>query len=101
MTELIAVLDKRTIGDADMRAVLAGLINDGLNGQFRDYAGAEQATMAIGSVANFMYQRGVLKSARDVNSGLVQLQAAVANDERYSPAQFQTALKNFRVNAGL
>ena len=101
MKELIAVLDKRTIGEADMRAVLSGLVNDGLNGQFRDYAGAEQATMAIGSVANFMYQRGVLKSARNVNGGLAQLQAAVANDERFSPAQFQAALKNFRSNVGL
>ena len=101
MGELIAVLDKRTIGEADMRAVLSGLINDGLNGQFRDYAGAEQATMAIGSVANFMYQRGALKSARDVNGGLAQLQAAVANDERYSPAQFQAALRNFRGSVGL
>jgi hypothetical protein len=101
MAELIAVLDKRAIGEAEMRAVLVGLINDGLNGQFRDYAGAEQATMAIGSVANFMYQRGALKSARDVNGGLAQLQAAVANDERYSPAQFQTALKTFRGTVGL
>jgi hypothetical protein len=101
MKALIAVLDKRTIGEADMRAVLSGLVNDGLAGQFRDYAGAEQATMAIGSVANFMYQRGILKSARNVNGGLAQLQAAVANDERYSPAQFQAALKNFRGSVGL
>jgi hypothetical protein len=101
MATLIAVLDKRTIGEADMRAVLAGLVNDGLAGQYRDYAGAEQATMAIGSIANFMYQRGVLKSARDVNSGLTALQAAVANDERYSPAQFQAALRNFRGTVGL
>jgi len=101
MATLVAALDKRTITEADMRAVLSGLINDGLNGQFRDYAGAEQATMAIGSVANFMYQRGALKSARDVNGGLAQLQAAVANDERYSPAQFQAALRNFRSSVGL
>ena len=100
MAELIAVLDRRTIAEADMRAVLSGLINDGLSGQFRDYAGAEQATMAIGSVANFMYQRGALRSARNVNAGLAELQAAVANDERYSPAQFQTALRNFRASVG-
>jgi hypothetical protein len=101
MAELVAVLDKRAIGEAEMRAILAGLVDDGLNGQYRDYAGAEQATMAIGSVANFMYQRGVLKSARDVNGGLAQLQAAVANDERYSPSQFQAALRNFRGAVGI
>lgn len=101
MDELVAKLNQRTITEADLRGVLAALINEGLNGQFRDYAGAEQATMAIGSVANFMYRKGVLKSARDINAGLATLQASVANDERYSPAQFEAALKNFRGAVGL
>ncbi|MEP7181655.1 MAG: multiheme c-type cytochrome [Betaproteobacteria bacterium] len=101
MATLIAVLDKSPFGEAQMRAVLTGLINDGLNGQYRDYAGAEQATMAIGSVANFMYQKGALKSARDINGGLAALQAAVANDERYRPDQFVGALRSFRGTVGL
>src|SRR5258706_9353222 len=89
MDELIAKLNQRTITEADMRAILAQLVDEGLNGQFRDYAGAEQATMAICTVANFMFRRGILKSARDINGGLATLQAAVANDERFSPAQFE------------
>jgi hypothetical protein len=101
VAQLTAALDQRTLTPADMRGVLAALIDEGLNGQFRDYAGAEQATMAIGSVTNFMYQKGILKSARDINGGLANLQAAVANDERYSPGQFETALRNFRGTAGL
>jgi hypothetical protein len=96
MTALIPVLQAHQFTEADMRGILQGLINDGLNGQYRDYAGAEQATMAIGSVASFMYQRGILKSAQNVNSGLTALQTTVANDERYNPAQFQAALRNFR-----
>jgi len=98
---LVADLEKRDIGPADMRAVLVGLIDDGVRGQYRDYAGAEQATMAIGSVANFMFQKGALKSARDVNASLAALQAAVGNDERYSPAQFEASLKHFRGTVGL
>ncbi len=101
MADLVARLDKRAFGEAEMRAVLAGLVDDGLNGQYRDYAGAEQATMAIGSVANFMYQKGALKSARDINGGLAGLQAAVANDERYRPDQFVAALRSFRGTVGL
>jgi len=101
MDELVARLETRAFGEPEMRAVLAGLIDDGLNGQYRDYAGAEQATMAIGSVANFMFQRGVLKSASNVNGGLATLRTAVADDERYRPAQFQAALRNFRGVAGL
>jgi Cytochrome c554 and c-prime len=101
MAALIAQLNQKTFGPAEMRGVLAALIDEGLNGQFRDYAGAEQATMAIGSVANFMYQKGVLTSARGINAGLAELQAAVANDERYRPDQFQTALRSFRGTVGL
>lgn len=101
MDELVARLNERTITEADMRAILAQLVNDGLNGQFHDYAGAEQATMAIGSVANFMYKKGFLKSAQDINRGLSSLQSAVANDERYSPAQFEAALRDFRGDVGL
>lgn len=96
VAQLSAELDRRTLTAADMRGVLEALVDEGLNGQFRDYAGAEQATMAIGSVTNFMYQKGFLKSARDINGGLAKLQAAVANDERYSPGQFEAALRNFR-----
>ena len=100
VAQLTAELEQRTLTAADMRGVLAALVDEGLNGQFRDYAGAEQATMAIGSVTNFMYQKGILKSARDINGGLANLQAAVANDERYSPGQFETALRNFRGTVG-
>jgi len=101
MDDLIAQLDQKTFGEPEIRATLSALIDEGLNGQYRDYAGAEQATMAIGSVANFMYQRGILKSAGGVNSGLAQLQAAVGNDERYRPDAFVAALRQFRGTVGL
>ncbi|MCC6193440.1 MAG: hypothetical protein IT518_03140 [Burkholderiales bacterium] len=101
MNQLIAMLAATQFGEAQMRAVLAGLIDDGLSGQYSDYAGAEQAAMAIGSVANFMYQKGALKSAGSINTGLAGLQAAVADDERYRPAQFQAALRSFRSSVGL
>ena len=100
MKALIPLLEKHAFTDADMRVILSGLVSEGLNGLYHDYAGAEQATMAIGSVANFMYQRGILKSARNVNGGLASLQKAVANDEKYNPAQFQAALRQFRTVVG-
>ena len=101
MDELIARIEKRDFTPADLRAVLAGLVDEGLNGQYRDYAGAEQATMAIASVANFMYQKGLIKSAATVNGGIAQLQAAVADDEHYRPGNFEAALRNFRGTVGL
>ncbi len=100
MAALIPVLETHSFTDADMRRLLAGLIDEGLNGQYHDYAGAEQATMAIGSVASFMYKRGMLRSAGNVNRGLDALQKSVAHDEQYSPAKFQAALKSFRSTVG-
>ena len=47
---VVRELPARTFRAGDLRAMLAGLLQDGLDGQYRDYAGAEQATMAIGSL---------------------------------------------------
>jgi hypothetical protein len=101
MKALIPLVAQHTFTDADMRGILSGLINEGLTGQYQDYADAEQATMAIGSVASFMYQKGIIKSARNINAGLAALQKTVANDERYNPSQFQAALLKFRGTVGL
>jgi hypothetical protein len=57
-----------------MRAVLPGSSTTAA-GQYRDYAAAEQRQWRSAG-ASFMYERGVLKSARNVNAGLAQLQAA-------------------------
>jgi hypothetical protein len=46
-------------------------------------------------------EEGILKSARDINGGLANVQAAVASDERCSPEKFKTALRNFRGTGGL
>ena len=96
ISELLPRIEKHTFSESDMRGMLAGLIDEGLNGQYSDYAGAEQATMAITSVVNFMHKRGLVKSLPAINSGLAALQAAVANDERYRQERFQAALRTMR-----
>ena len=55
---VVAKLRVRDFDDRDLRAILAGLVDDGLAGQYGDYAGAEQASMAIASVLNFLARRG-------------------------------------------
>jgi len=101
MEELIIKLQTQMFDAPELRVVLTGLIDDGVHGQYRDYAGAEQATMAISSVAKFMHQSGILKSATDFNRALAGVYAAVADDERYRPAQFQAALRSLKGAAGL
>ena len=80
----------------DLRAMLSGLIEDGLAGEFRDYAGAEQATMAIGSLLNFLAKRAELRDVRAANAALDRLHRVVRDDEKYRPTEFHAALTQLR-----
>jgi hypothetical protein len=86
----------RAFEPGDLRAILAGLVDDGINGQYRDYAGAEQATMAISSVLDFLARRGELADVRAANAALDRLHREVRDDEKYRPAQFVEALTQLR-----
>ena len=72
--------------------MLAGLLGDGLNGRYRDYSGAEQATMAIGSLMGYLSRRGELKNARAAAEALDKLYATVKDDEKFRPDRFEAAL---------
>ena len=84
---------------ADLRAVLLALIDDGLAGQYSDYQGAEQATMALQTLADLMSRRGLLR-AEAVRPAMGRLLAAVADDENYHPAQFTEGLRALRAGVG-
>jgi Cytochrome c554 and c-prime len=89
---VVRQLSLRSFRGEDLRAMVSGLVEDGLNGQYRDYAGAEQATMAIGSLLTFLGKRGELKDFRSANAALDRLHDAVKDDEKYRPERFQAAL---------
>lgn len=91
-----ARLGGHAFSDAELRGIALALVDDGLAGHYRDYAGAEQAAMAIGSVVNFMAKRGQLQSPTRVNAGLDRLYTSLADDEAYRPAVFQQRLREFR-----
>jgi hypothetical protein len=99
-TKLRAGLDRvvekvaeKNFDGKDLRGILSGLVDDGLAGEYSDYAGAEQATMAIGSVLNFLARRGELKQVRSANAALDKLHAEVRNDETFRPEKFRAALE--------
>jgi hypothetical protein len=89
---LIGKLSQRAFTAADLRSLVTGLVDDGASGQYRDYAGAEQATMAIASLLNFLGKRGELADLRGVNAALDQVYDTVKDDETYKPERFQAAL---------
>lgn len=79
-----------------LRAMALTLVDDGLAGAYRDYSGAEQAVMALGSVVNTMHRLGQLKTAAPLNKGLADLRAVLKHDEAYKQAEFQARLRSFR-----
>lgn len=85
-------LARQAFTSADLHAMVMGLVEDGLAGQYRDYAGAEQATMAVGSLLAFLGKRGELKDLAAVNAALDRLHATVKDDEKYRPERFREAL---------
>jgi hypothetical protein len=95
LQELVQVTNAYRFSAADLRAVLFALIDDGLAGEYSDYQGAEQATMALQAVADLMSRRGLLR-AESVKPAMSRLLAAVADDEDYHPAKYTQALRELR-----
>jgi hypothetical protein len=95
LDRLVTRLASRPFAGDDLRAMVMGLVDDGLAGQYRDYAGAEQATMAIGSLLNFLAKRGELE-ARGANAAMDRLLATVKDDEDFRPQRFQASLGEMR-----
>jgi len=82
----------------DVRALATGVVNDGLDkGDFVDYPGAEQATMALSSIVTAMHDIGMLTDAqfKMVNAGLDKLYDATAKDEDFRGTVFAQALRDF------
>jgi hypothetical protein len=84
------------VSNENLRGMALALVDDGIAGAYADYAGAEQAAMALGSVVNTLHKLGQLKSASSLNTGLANLRAGLVQDEAYKPADFQGRLRAFR-----
>ncbi len=89
-------LAARSFTDADVRAILAGLVDDGLDGRYRDYAGAEQATMAMAGVMDYLAKHRALADLRGANAALDRVYDAVKDDQRYQPERYRAALADLR-----
>jgi hypothetical protein len=79
--------------NADLKAMLAGLAEDGARGEYRDYAGAEQATMAMAGLLGYLGRRGELTDFRGANAALDRLYDAVKDDEDYRADRFRAAVE--------
>jgi hypothetical protein len=79
----------------DVEALLNGVIQEGIKGEFVDYATAEQATMALAAILNAMKNTGLVNDAqfKRMNDALNEAYNATAKDEAYRPEAFVAAMK--------
>ena len=92
---LLPAIVARRFTVEDIRSMMATLLNDGLSGHYTDYAGAEQATMALQSLTNGLRQRGFPPQGA-AQAALKRLLATVSEDESFRAEAFQVALREFR-----
>jgi hypothetical protein len=86
-------------GGEDVRALANGIIRAGImQHDYTDYAGAEQATMALSSIVAAMKNMNLLNEQqyKTVNSALGKLYDAVDKDEQYKSSTFVAALRDFQ-----
>ena len=95
-SQVIKLIESKKVDHPFMTAIAAGLVDDGINGMYRDYAAAEQATLAIASVGQFMAKQGTLKSVAAFNRAWQQLNALLQNDEQFKPNEFTAQLRALR-----
>jgi hypothetical protein len=96
VAEMIPRIEAHRFTTGDLRGMMLGMIDDGLSGQYVDYQGAEQATMAMQSMVDFLRRQDMLRSP-GVRRTMTKLLAAVARDEKYQPAAFEQTLRELRV----
>ena len=98
--ETVPIMSGATFSNQTMAAVLSRLIEDGIQGTYSDYAAAEQATLAIGSVGAYLAKQGALAAPQKFNASLKKLTLSLAKDEQYKPREFEALLKELRSQTG-
>jgi hypothetical protein len=91
-------LHNKTFSDSELKAVLANLIQAGVDGEFRDYAAAEQAVMAIASLLSTLdiHSAFSAKAQQAAGKRLDELYTCVDDDEKYNPVCFTDGLKHLK-----
>jgi hypothetical protein len=86
---------------ASLNPIFAAMLGDAQQGEFRDYAAAEQASMAAQSLVVAFENDGKLDKAHAaaLHAKLDGLYATVKDEDRYSMAPFVAALKELRAAA--
>jgi len=95
---LVPVVSRHEFGPDDMRALADGVIAAALSRNAADYPGAEQAAMALASIASAMRLNGGASEAqaKAMNDALNGVYETLAKNETYQPDAFLAAMKDFQ-----
>jgi hypothetical protein len=95
--QIIDLLTARMFEPKDIEALAFGIVQEGMAGEFADYAAAEQATMALASVIETMKIAKLIDEERlgQLEAAIESCYAAVEKDELYRPEVYVEALKEF------
>jgi Cytochrome c554 and c-prime len=96
--ELLHSLEARDFSSDDIKALARGVVAVGLTGDDTDYPGAEQAVMALGSLASALKMAGSTspEQVKVMNDALDRLYKSIDDEATYRPEAFVAALKQFR-----
>lgn len=96
----VAWLEQTAFPDRLRARVLGLLLDDAVAAEYADYAGAEQAYMAIASLVAAMDRRGELKATPALRQKLDQVRATLAVDEPFARDAFRRELGALRAALG-
>jgi len=89
---LVPSLREQAFDAPQMRAVLQRLIAIGRSGEYSDYAGAEQAYMAIAPLLEHLAAEGQLAEPEALRPLLARARATLASEDDYRAERFRAAL---------
>ena len=98
---LMPRLEQQAFPPALQRQVLVSLVDEASESSYADYAGAEQAYMAIVNVTNDLLKQQALADTPALKTALGDLLKTLRHDEQYAPAAFKQRLATLRSTLGL
>lgn len=94
--QIIHAVEKNPLEIKQLKQIFIALVEEASKDQFSDYAGAEQAYMAISDVALSLAKQNALNSAPVVNRHLAAMRKTLLNDEKYDPEVFSKQFADLR-----
>lgn len=91
-SDLVAMFSGHEFGKADVSKLLAGLLREAKAAEYSDYAGAEQAVMAISAVVSAAAEMGMADTAESAKEPLDKAFAALAKYDAWDYPGFRAAI---------